>query len=62
MSEFLHMGGYAPYVWSAYGVTLAVLIYNAWAACRRHAKLLGRLQRAGTVSEPGSRPTVRRIR
>lgn len=27
VSEFLHMGGYAPFVWGAYGVT-AVLI--AW--------------------------------
>lgn len=25
MSEFLNMGGYAPYVWPAYGLTLAVL-------------------------------------
>lgn len=26
--EFLAMGGYAAYVWSAYGLTLAVLILN----------------------------------
>lgn len=26
MTEFLHMGGYAGYVWSAYGITAAVLI------------------------------------
>ena len=25
MSEFLNMGGYAAFVWSAYGVTLLVL-------------------------------------
>ncbi|MGB0919751.1 MAG: heme exporter protein CcmD [Alphaproteobacteria bacterium] len=25
MSEFLNMGGYASYVWPAYGITLAVL-------------------------------------
>ena len=25
MSEFLHMGGYALYVWGAYGVTFALL-------------------------------------
>jgi len=26
MSEFLHMGGYAVYVWSAYGVAVVVLV------------------------------------
>ena len=26
MSDFLHMGGYAFYVWSAYGITLVVLV------------------------------------
>jgi len=26
MSEFLHMGGYAWYVWGSYGVTFALLI------------------------------------
>jgi len=25
MSEFLHMGGYALYVWGSYGVTFALL-------------------------------------
>ena len=28
MSEFLNMGGYAIYVWSAYAVTAVVLIAN----------------------------------
>jgi heme exporter protein D len=27
MSEFLHMGGYAAYVWSSYG--LALVVYGA---------------------------------
>ena len=62
MSEFLSMGGYAPYVWSAYGVTLIVLIYNVWAAYRHHAKLLARLHRSEAVDETGGRPTVRKIR
>ncbi len=25
MTEFLHMGGYAAYIWSAYGITALVL-------------------------------------
>ncbi len=28
MSEFFHMGGYAAYVWPAYGLALLVLIVN----------------------------------
>ncbi len=26
--DFLLMGGYAPYVWSAYGITFVVLLVN----------------------------------
>lgn len=25
---FVHMGGYAPYVWSSYGIALAVVVGN----------------------------------
>ena len=32
MTEFLEMGGYALYVWSAYGLSLCVLILNVVAA------------------------------
>ena len=28
MSEFLHMGGYASYVWSAFGLTFVVVMGN----------------------------------
>ena len=28
MSEFLHMGGYAGYIWSAYGITALVLMMS----------------------------------
>ena len=28
---FLHMSGYGAYVWSCYGLTLAVLVWNVWA-------------------------------
>lgn len=26
------MDGYGPYVWSCFGLTFAVLIYNAWSS------------------------------
>ena len=28
MNEFLHMGGYAAYIWSAFGITALVLILS----------------------------------
>nr|VFJ75404.1 MAG: heme exporter protein D [Candidatus Kentron sp. FW] len=28
MAEFFHMGGYAPYVWSAYGLAFLILLAN----------------------------------
>jgi heme exporter protein D len=28
MNEFFAMGGYAKYVWSAYGISLVVLIFT----------------------------------
>jgi len=34
LQEFLNMGGYAGYVWSAYGLTALVLVWNWWAARR----------------------------
>ena len=61
MSEFLAMGGHGPYVWSAYGVTLAVMVYNVWAAYRHQANALARLQQAGEEQETRAKPTVRQI-
>lgn len=61
MSEFLDMGGHGPYVWSAYGVTLVVMVYNAWAAYRHQTNALARLQQADTEQETRAKPTVRQI-
>ena len=54
MTEFLAMGGYAAYVWTAYGITLLVLVLNVAAARRR---LRGALRRA---SELAGRETTRK--
>ncbi len=43
LSRFLAMGGYAAYVWPAYGITAMVLTGNWWLARRRHASLLKQL-------------------
>jgi heme exporter protein CcmD len=37
MSEFLHMGGYAAYVWPCFALAGVVLAWNAVAARRLHA-------------------------
>ena len=32
MSEFLHMGGYARFVWPSYALTLTIVVLNSlWA-------------------------------
>ena len=35
MAEFLAMGGYAEYVWSAFGLAVLTLIFNVLSARRR---------------------------
>jgi heme exporter protein CcmD len=54
MQEFLNMGGYGRYVWSAYGLWLAVLAWNVWSAVRleRAARVRARRRALiGTVEE-----------
>jgi len=38
MSEFLHMGGYAWYVWGSYGVTFACLAVEIIVLLKRETK------------------------
>jgi heme exporter protein CcmD len=38
LATFLSMGGYAGYVWTAYGLTTLVLVLNWWSARRREAQ------------------------
>ncbi len=37
LTEFVAMGGYGAYVWPCYGLVIAVLIWNIFAARRLHA-------------------------
>ncbi len=45
LREFLHMGGYAFYVWSAYAVCALMLYLNLWLPLRRERRLRRRLRR-----------------
>ena len=40
ITEFLQMGGYAGFVWSAYLVAIVVLVVNLWLPNRRHRRQL----------------------
>jgi heme exporter protein D len=44
MRDFFAMGGYAAWVWSAFGLTLVVLVANELAAGRRYRQAIQRLQ------------------
>jgi len=62
VSEFLQMGGYAAYVWSAYGITLAVLCLNVWSAKRLRRQNLERARHKVHAEEPARQATVRQLR
>lgn len=34
LQNFIHMGGYGPFIWSCYALTVLALLWNAWAARR----------------------------
>lgn len=43
LSAFIHMGGYAFYVWSSFGVSFALLGMELWLLSKRRRTLLKRL-------------------
>jgi heme exporter protein D len=40
LDDFIHMGGYGTYVWGSYGVTLAVMLGEAYFARQRRQRAL----------------------
>jgi heme exporter protein D len=61
MKEFFSMGGYAAYVWTAYGITAAVIGLNVWLAQRRYRQALLAIMSSEPETEPVRRPTVRKM-
>jgi len=51
LSDFFQMSGYAPYVWSCYGLTLVVLVGMDWTARRRLREELLRAKRRAAVGQ-----------
>lgn len=50
MKEFLEMGGYAVYVWSAYGVTGLVMLANVVLPMAAHHRLREALAESGSTT------------
>jgi len=55
LQHFLSMSGYAPYVWSCYGLTLLVLIWNLWSARRQLLLETVRAQRRALTQQGNAR-------
>lgn len=45
LNEFLHMGGYAFYVWSSFGLSLVVMVWNIVLPRQREKQLIRDLKR-----------------
>lgn len=62
-SDFLAMGNHALYVWSAYGVTLAIVLWNVLQPWRQRRRLLReqaallRREQAGAARAPAPAST-----
>jgi len=48
LNEFFYMGGYAFHVWTAYGLTMALLILHVVLPVRRKKQLLRRIRKTIT--------------
>jgi heme exporter protein CcmD len=55
------MEGHGPYVWTAYGITLAILIWNVWSAGALLRRNLRRAARETAAAEPARRPRVSQL-
>lgn len=44
LADFLHMGGYGPYVWGSFGVSAAALALEQWLLRRRRAAIVRSLR------------------
>jgi len=51
--EFLSQGGFAGYVWGAYGMTLALLVIETLSLRRQRRATLARLARLARLRDTG---------
>ena len=50
LQKFFEMGGYAGYVWTSYGLTALILLWNWWAARRSEAEALTAAKRRNELA------------
>jgi heme exporter protein D len=65
LREFLAMGGYAAYVWAAFGFAALVLLgllVQSWRAARRRQAELDRLRHIARPRRPPAAQTLRPTR
>ena len=55
LADFVHMGGYAGYVWSCFGMAAAVLIGIEWSSQRRLARARKSAERRVAIAASGGR-------
>ena len=55
LSDFAHMGGYALYVWGAYGMTAAALGWEALALVQRRRRALDAMREQAQAVADGPR-------
>ena len=51
LQKFFAMSGYAQYVWTAYGLTALILVWNWWAARRSEAEAQTSARRRNAISQ-----------
>ena len=58
VAEFFAMGGHAPYIWTAYGVTLVLILYILAAPVLRQRRFVRveRQRQLRSVSHPEASP------
>ena len=54
LQKFFEMGGYAGYVWPAYGLTALVLLWNWWSARRSETEAQTAAQRRNELARERS--------
>lgn len=52
-SAFVQMGTHGPYVWSAYGISVLLVVTNLWLAHRRQRLMLNEIRRLARREQGG---------
>ncbi|MEQ8265954.1 MAG: heme exporter protein CcmD [Parvibaculum sp.] len=62
MTDFLHMGGYAAFVWPAYGLTALVILGLIWRSIADYRRQTALAEKLEALSGGRVRPTASSVR